>query len=232
MYVFSGLLKGNRISPNDSNELHKNQSLLPAARNTATNYILTKEEENFPKEKLEAEKFNISDVEELPLPSPPTQLLPVESTAQLAKINIVEELVQYLRSQDANKRRKVIWDLAQQGDSRAIQPLVDLMANADTQQRSLILAALAEIPTRTLKPLNRALAVSLQDESLQVRQNTIRDLTRLYDLMLQVSHMVYSATEDRNSEVQATPKYTMGQMNQICSLPPELSSKSPNPIEG
>ena len=96
----------------------------------------------------------------------------------------------------------------------------------------MILAALAEISTRTLKPLNRALAVSLQDESPQVRQNAIRDLTRVYDMMAQVSHMLYHATEDRNSEVQATAKYALGQMNRICSLPPELSSKSPNSIEG
>jgi murein L,D-transpeptidase YcbB/YkuD len=155
------------------------------------------------------------------LESPQTPLLITANTSQLAKINIVEELVTDLRSQDASQRLKTIWDLGQQGDSRAIQPLVDLMVDADSQQRSLILAALAEISTRSLKPLNRALAISLQDESPQVRQNAIRDLTRVYDMMSQVSQMLYHATEDTDAEVQATAKYALGQMNRMRSLPAE-----------
>ncbi|MDJ0677173.1 MAG: peptidoglycan-binding protein [Calothrix sp. MO_167.B42] len=159
--------------------------------------------------------------------SPPqTKLLPTESISQLAKVNIVEELVTDLSSQDGSQRRKAIWDLGQQGDSRAIQPLVDLMVNVDSQQRSLILAALAEISTRNLKPINRALAISLQDESPQVRQNAIRDLTQIYDMMTQVSQMLYHATEDVDAEVQATAKYALGKMNRMRSLSNDLSSSS------
>lgn len=148
-----------------------------------------------------------------------TELLPPEKTNRLAKVNIVDELVIDLRSSDPNKRRKAIWDLGQQGDSRAIQPLVDMMIDADSQQRSMILAALSEIGTRTLKPMNRALAISLQDESPEVRQNAIRDLTRVYDLMAQVSQMLCHAAQDSDPQVQATAKYALSQMNKIRALP-------------
>jgi peptidoglycan hydrolase-like protein with peptidoglycan-binding domain len=148
-----------------------------------------------------------------------TELLPPEKTNRLAKVNIVDELVIDLRSSDPNVRRKAIWDLGQQGDSRAIQPLVDIMMDADSQQRSMILAALSEIGTRTLKPMNRALAISLQDESPEVRQNAIRDLTRVYDLMAQVSQMLCHAAQDSDPQVQATAKYALSQMNKIRALP-------------
>ena len=148
-----------------------------------------------------------------------TELLPPDTTSRLTKVNIVDELVIDLRSSDPNQRRKAIWDLGQQGDSRAIQPLVDMMIDADSQQRSMILAALSEIGTRTLKPMNRALAISLQDESPEVRQNAIRDLTRVYDLMAQVSQMLCHAAQDSDPQVQATAKYALSQMSKIRALP-------------
>jgi hypothetical protein len=160
---------------------------------------------------------SVSDSQDTTVP-PTTELLAPEKTSRLTKVSIVEELVNDLRSQDPNKRRKAVWDLGQQGDSRAIEPLLDLMIDVDSQQRSLILAALAEICTRTLKPINRALAISLQDESPEVRQNGIRDLTRIYDMMAQVSQMLYHSLDDPNSEVQATAKYALAQMNRIRSL--------------
>jgi HEAT repeat protein len=152
------------------------------------------------------------------IPLPSAKLLPPATTSRLAKINIVDELIKDLHSNDSAKRRKAIWDLGQQGDSRAIQPLVELMVNADSQQTSLILAALAEIGGRTLKPMNRALAISMQDESPQVRQNAIRDLTRVYDMMNQMAQMLRHALEDPDAEVQATARYALTQMNRMRSL--------------
>jgi Putative peptidoglycan binding domain/non-SMC mitotic condensation complex subunit 1 len=152
-----------------------------------------------------------------------TQLLLPEKTSRLAKLNIVDELIQDLRSSDPTKRRKAIWDLGQQGDSRAIQPMVDLMIDADSQESSLILAALTEIGIRTLKPMNRGLAISLQDESPQVRQNAIRDLTRVYDMMGQMSQMLRHALEDPDAEVQATARYALTQMNRMRGLPEQQS---------
>jgi hypothetical protein len=158
-----------------------------------------------------------------PTPEFSTQLLLPEKTSRLAKLNIVDELIQDLRSSDPIKRRKAIWDLGQQGDSRAIQPMVDLIIDADSQERSLILAALAEIGTRTLKPMNRALAISIQDDSPQVRQNAIRDLTRVYDMMGQMSQMLRHALEDPDAEVQATARYALTQMNRMRGLPEQQS---------
>ncbi|MFH7026997.1 MAG: peptidoglycan-binding protein [Heteroscytonema crispum UTEX LB 1556] len=162
----------------------------------------------------------------------PTKVLPPETTSRLAKVNIIDELITDLRSPDPTQRRKAIWDLGQQGDSRAIQPLVDMMIDADSQQRSLILAALAEIGNRALKPMNRALAMSLQDESPDVRKNAIRDLTRVYDMMAQISQMLCHAAEDSDAEVQATARYALSQMNRIRALPsqeilPEDSQDNP-----
>jgi hypothetical protein len=163
-----------------------------------------------------------------------TKLLPPEKTSRLAKLNIVDELIKDLYSADPAKRHKAIWDLGQQGDSRAIQPLIDLMMNADSQQHSLILAALSEISIRTLKPMNRALAISIQDESPQVRQNAIRDLTRVYDMMAQISQILRHGLEDPDAEVQSTARYALNHINRIRVLPdseslPEHQQQDPSP---
>ncbi|MBN3941283.1 peptidoglycan-binding protein [Nostoc sp. NMS9] len=185
-----------------------------------------KSEISEPKSLNEANKEPITPplletVTSLQTPPPPfsTQILLPEKTSRLAKLNIVDELIQDLRSSDPTKRRKAIWDLGQQGDSRAIQHLVDLIIDADSQESSLILAALSEIGIRTLKPMNRALAISIQDESPQVRQNAIRDLTRVYDMMGQMSQMLHHALEDPDADVQATARYALTQMNRIRGLP-------------
>ncbi|MEW5861073.1 MAG: HEAT repeat domain-containing protein [Cyanobacteriota bacterium] len=139
----------------------------------------------------------------------------VGETTRLPKIDIVNELIKDLQGADPTKRRKAIWELAQCGDSRAIQPLVDLMIDSDSQQRGLILEALSQIGTRTLKPMNRALAISLQDENPDVRKNAIRDLTRIYDTIGQVSNLLRHAAEDRDSEVQETARWAIGQLNRL-----------------
>ncbi len=143
----------------------------------------------------------------------------VSETTRLAKISIVDELLRDLRTPDPAKRQKVIWELGQRGDTRVVQPLVDLMIDSDSNQRSLILSALSEIGTRTLKPLSRALAISLQDESAEVRKNAIRDLTRVYDLVSQVSYLLHQASDDPDPEVQETALWALGQLNRTRSAP-------------
>lgn len=147
------------------------------------------------------------------------EALPIEETTRLQKVNIVDELIQDLHNPNPDQRRKAIWDLGQRGNSDAIQPLVDLMMDSDSKQRSLILAAVSEISTRTLKPMNRALLISLQDESSEVRKNAIRDLTRIYDQVVQVSQLLRHAVEDSDEEVQETARWALGQLNRIRSLP-------------
>jgi hypothetical protein len=143
------------------------------------------------------------------------EVVPVGETTRLSKISIVDELAKELRSPDPTKRQKAIWELGQRGDTRAVQPLVDLMLDSDSRQRSLILAALSEIGTRTLKPLSRALAISLQDDNPEVRKNAIRDLTRVYDLVAQISQLLSHATEDPDGEVRETAHWALSQLNRI-----------------
>jgi HEAT repeats len=155
-------------------------------------------------------------------PSAPSALVTTQpgslaepSRSRLPQMGVVEAMMQDLRHKDVEKRRKAIWDLGQRGDTRAVQPLVDLMLDADSKQRSLILSALSEIGTRTLKPMGRALAISLQDENPEVRKNAIRDLTRVYDLIAQISQMVQRATDDPDAEVRDTATWALKQLNRI-----------------
>jgi peptidoglycan hydrolase-like protein with peptidoglycan-binding domain len=145
------------------------------------------------------------------------------SASRLPRIDIVEALMVDIQSVDAEKRRKAIWELGQRGDSRAVQPLVNLMAISDSRQRSLILASLSEIGIQTLKPMKRALAMSLQDENADVRKNAIRDLTRIYDLVGQISQLLNFATEDNDGEVRETAQWALGQLNRIRTTPPDTS---------
>jgi HEAT repeat protein len=142
----------------------------------------------------------------------------VSETTRMVKVDIVTELIQDLQSPESSKRRKAIWDLGQQGDSRAIQPMIDLMMDSDSSQRSLILAAVSEIGIRTLKPVNRALMLSLQDNSSDVRKNGIRDVTRIYDLVGQVSQLLQHAASDPDPEVQETASWALTQLNRIRPL--------------
>jgi HEAT repeats len=136
--------------------------------------------------------------------------------SRLPQVGAVENLIKEIQNPDPAKRRKAIWDLGQWGDTRAVQPLVDLMIEADSKQRSLILSALSEIGTRTIKPMSKALAISLQDDSADVRKNAIRDLTRIYDLVAQISQMVQKcAIDDPEEEVRDTANWALKQLNRI-----------------
>ncbi|PSB10924.1 peptidoglycan-binding protein [filamentous cyanobacterium CCP2] len=145
--------------------------------------------------------------------------LTVSETARLSRVDIVEALLHELHSPDATKRRKAIWELGQRGDSRAVQSLVDLMVDSDSQQRSLILAAISEISIRTLKPINRALLLSIQDDSSDVRKNGIRDVSRLFELVTQMSQLLQYATSDADTEVRETAEWALSQLNRIRPLP-------------
>ncbi|MBD0267892.1 MAG: peptidoglycan-binding protein [Cyanobacteria bacterium Co-bin8] len=141
-----------------------------------------------------------------------------EATTRLARVNISDELVEALHSPDASIRCKAIWELGQRGNSNAVPALVETMIDADSKERSLILAALSEIGVRTLKPMNQALALSLQDENPEVRKNAIRDLMRVYDLVGQLSQMLGRAAQDHDSEVQETAQWALSQLGRIRQL--------------
>jgi peptidoglycan hydrolase-like protein with peptidoglycan-binding domain len=133
----------------------------------------------------------------------------------LAQVDVIQGLIGDLRNPDPTRRRKVIWELGQRGNSLAVQPLVDAMVDADSKEKSLLLASLSEIGMRSLKPMNRALAIALQDDNPEVRKNAIRDLTRIYELVVQISHMLGHATEDEDPEVRQTATWALEQLNRI-----------------
>ncbi|MCT7994139.1 HEAT repeat domain-containing protein [Laspinema olomoucense] len=150
-----------------------------------------------------------------PPPPPPEEGLVPSEPPQLAKIDAIETLIEDLQSRVPTQRRKAIWELGQKGDSRAMQPLVTLLLDSDSRQRSLILASLAEIGNRTLQPMNRALVLSLQDTNPEVRKNAIRDLTRIYDLVSQTSQLLRHASEDSDPEVREAAQWALSQLNRL-----------------
>ncbi|MBD0310107.1 MAG: HEAT repeat domain-containing protein, partial [Microcoleus sp. T1-bin1] len=131
------------------------------------------------------------------------------------KVDIIEALIEDLQHLNPALRRKAIWELGQRGDSRAVEPLLDLLANSDSKQYSLILASLSEIGIRTLRPMNNAWSISLQNENPEVRKNAIRDLTRVYELVNQISYLLHRATDDPDPEVQETARWAINQLNRI-----------------
>ena len=145
---------------------------------------------------------------------------PILTVQTLPRDNLdtIPELITQLREIESQQRREVIWELARRGDSRAVKPLVDLMLEANSYERSLILEALSEISTKTLKPMNHALILFLQDENPQVRKNAIRDLTKLYELINQILPIIYHALEDNDPEVREVAKWALTQFT-----PPQTS---------
>ncbi|PSR12827.1 hypothetical protein C8255_26060 [filamentous cyanobacterium CCP3] len=141
--------------------------------------------------------------------------LPLEATTRLSRVDMVDSLVHELDSADSAVRRHAIWELGQRGYSDVIQPLINGLLEADSQEKSLILAALAEISSRSLKPMHRALALGLQDPSPEVRKNAIRDLSRVHDTVVQLSHMLAHATQDPDPGVQETAQWALSQLNRI-----------------
>jgi len=136
-------------------------------------------------------------------------------------------LAKTLRTLDSKGRREAIWELGQHDHSLAIQPLVDLMTEVDSKEKSLILAALSEIGMRSLRPLSHALANALQDDNPEVRKNGIRDLSRIYELIVQLSQLLGHAVEDEDADVRQTARWAMGQLGRIRHLRDgELSAES------
>ena len=67
--------------------------------------------------------------------------------------------------------------------------------------------------------MKQALMVSLQDDSAEVRKNAIRDLTRIYDSIAQLSQVLRYGTDDADPEVRETAKWAMSQLQRIRTLP-------------
>lgn len=144
----------------------------------------------------------------------------IQTTTKLPANDNIYELIEALVDRSSNKRRRAIWELAQKADSPAVKPLVDRMMDADSQEKTLILEALSQVCGKTLKPINHALALSLQDENAQVRKNAIRDITRIYDHVSQIRPLLYHATTDENAEVREVAKWALSQLD-LLQMPQE-----------
>ncbi|WP_341738862.1 HEAT repeat domain-containing protein [Microcoleus sp. CAWBG640] len=145
--------------------------------------------------------------------APLTKDIFISEDGERPQVDIIELLIEDLQHLNPNQRRKAIWELGQHGDSRAIKPLVDLLANSDSNQYSLVLATLSEIGVRTLKPMNNAWSISLQNQNPEVRKNAIRDLTRIYELVNQITYLLHYATDDPDPEVQETARWAINQLS-------------------
>jgi len=143
---------------------------------------------------------------------------------RVAKVNIIDELIQDLQHPDPELRRRAIWELGQRGNSAAVHPLVNLLAEADSHEQSLILAALSEITSQTLKPMNRAIAIALRSENAEVRKNAIRDLTRIYDSLNQSSRMLGHAALDEDPDVRQTADWALSQLNKMRLNPADTAA--------
>lgn len=130
-------------------------------------------------------------------------------------VNVVEELIEQLQNTNAESRQNAIWQLGEKGDSRAIEPLVNLLRDSDSKQQSMILASLSQIGNKTLKPMVRALSLSLQNENKEVRINAIRDLTDVYDVVVSVSNILQYAVEDPDDKVRETARWALEKLNRI-----------------
>ena len=167
-------------------------------------------------------------------PEPPGAILPVNQTSRLPKLSIVDNLINQLHSPEPQQRRQAIWELGEQGNSLAVQPLLNLLLDCDSQEQTLILAALSQIGTKTIKPMNRAFSLSLQDENPEVRKNAIRDFTNMYDLVAMVSHMMCHAVDDPDDEVREVAEWSVKKLRRISDMSNKVkltSEKPPRPSD-
>ncbi len=171
---------------------------------------------------LSVQQETLQQIQIIETPTSNDSQLPVQESlsihkenSRLNRVDGVEELIKDLQISSGTTRRKAIWELAQRADSRAMEPLVELMMKADSQECSLILEAISQISTRTLKPLNRAFSISLNNENAQVRLNAIRDLTAIYQLIFEVNQYLYQAINDEDKEVRETAQWALKKFNQI-----------------
>lgn len=140
----------------------------------------------------------------------------IAMTSDTTEIDLVCELIKDLQQSDLQLRRKAIAKLSQAGDYRGIDPLISIMYQADSEDKSLILDAITQIVNRSFKPINNALFSSLEDEDSEIRKNAIHDLTALYECISQITKcLILQTLKDSDQEVQQTAKWALEQCNLV-----------------
>ena len=189
-----------------------------------------------PKSEEEEEKNISDDKNRLEIPEPskngsksnsaPQQQDPQEQDTVVlpphinyAKTDVVTQLILKLQSKDPQIRQKLIGQLGQCGDSRAMKPLVKLISEVDSQERTLILEAMSQINSSMLKSMNQLLLLSLGDENSQINLNAIRDLTRIYEVMTQVTERLAQTINNTEQELPETAQWALKELKQIPETP-------------
>lgn len=146
------------------------------------------------------------------------------------KDKILQSILE-LEQANANQRAKIIWNLASEGDSRAIQPLVNLMITANSQEKSLIVEALAQIAVKNNKSINQALIIALQDQHEQVRKNAFREITKIYELAIQFQPVfTHAALNDPDPEVREIAQWALNEISQEAKMLPEEQDQSAHTV--
>lgn len=171
-----------------------------------------------------------------PAPPPTTSLASVAlpspaalSPTRIMQPSAIERAIQNLQSDQAADRRKAIWELGQRGDSRALRPLMEVLLNGDSKQRSLAIAALSAISSRVLEPTLEAMSLALRDSNPDVRTNAIRDLSQVYEQVTRLSQMMGMAARDSDRQVQETAAWALGKLEQIRVIAETVQSGQPLP---
>ncbi len=133
---------------------------------------------------------------------------------QAQKLDHFQELVQMLRDRDHQVRKMAAWELKKLKDPRAVRPLVQAMVESVPEQRSLILSALSEIGYENLVSVSRALTLALQDENPEVRQNAVRELTRLQAISSRNAQLLLNAVGDPDPRVKETARWAVNKIQQ------------------
>lgn len=154
-----------------------------------------------------------------------------EPTNQLKVLNSdtkdVVELIKYLQQPDEDLRREAIRKLARE-DFRGIEPLIEILPQVSSPDRSLILKAIIEIIKSSLQPIEDVLFSNLNRIRPEAKQNAIHDLAVLYTMVAPIVKQLAQMQVDRNMQVQQTAEIAIEQLNFYL---PCLFDRYPNSAE-
>ena len=138
---------------------------------------------------------------------------PIPIDCQIIDIDVVAELIQDLQHSNRRLRRKAIWELAELGDTRSIKPLVDMMPNVSSLDKSLISNAITQIVHRSFQSVNHRLFANLQHKNSQIKKNAINDLSDLYLFIAPVTKKLVQMQLDKDPEVSQTAVQALRRLN-------------------
>lgn len=135
------------------------------------------------------------------------------TTSNTTNIDVVFELIQDLKKSDRQLRRKAIWELARIGDSRSIEPLINIIPVVNSLDKSLIFSAITQIAYRGFEPIYDVLFTSLEDTNSEVRKDVIRDITALHESTAKITRRLSVMLNDSDEEVRQTAEWALNKIN-------------------